>query len=182
MNVNLKTHCLNDVKFVASPNFGDRLSEQDISLVVIHGISLPPNKFGGNGVEQLFCNKLNPNEHPYYQKIYQLKVSAHLFIKRTGDIIQFVPFSKKAWHAGQSMFDGRCACNDFSIGIELEGTDELPYTEQQYSQLNKILAELRKAYPNITDVVGHSDIAPGRKTDPGDFFDWSIISGCAVSS
>lgn len=171
----LENHRLKNVKFIASPNFNQRQAEQDISLIVIHGISLPPRQFGGDGVEKLFCNQLNPNEHVYYQQIYQLKVSAHLYIKRTGEMIQFVPFNQRAWHAGQSEFEGRCACNDFSIGIELEGCDDIAYTDIQYRQLNQVIAVLKQHYPKIKNVVGHSDIAPGRKTDPGECFDWLKI-------
>lgn len=176
MNIKLENHRLNHVKFIASPNFDERKDEQDISLIVIHGISLPPNQFGGQGVEQLFCNQLDPNENAYYQQISQLKVSAHLYIKRTGEVIQFVPFNKRAWHAGQSEFKGRCACNEFSIGIELEGADDIPYTQEQYNQLNTVLSLLKSNYPNIQNVVGHSEISPGRKTDPGDSFDWGKVS------
>ncbi len=171
----LENHLLNNATFIASPNFDERQDEQDISLIVIHGISLPPNKFGGDGVKQLFCNQLNPNEHPYYQQIYQLKVSAHLFIKRTGEMIQFVPFNKRAWHAGKSVFSERCGCNDFSIGIELEGTDETPYTNEQYQQLSQVISLLKQHYLQIDSIVGHSDIAPGRKTDPGESFEWKRI-------
>ncbi len=175
MDINLEKSLLKNVNFIASPNQDERPDEKDISLIVIHGISLPPNKFGGDGVEQLFCNKLNPNEHEYYQQIHQLKVSAHLFIKRTGEVIQFVPFNKKSWHAGVSEIDGRSDCNDFSIGIELEGTDDIAYTDKQYLKLIEILKILKQNYPKITKIVGHSDISAGRKTDPGHSFDWSRI-------
>jgi len=159
--------------WVASPNCNERTSDE-ISLLVIHNISLPPGQFDTQAVERFFCNELDCSEHPYYQEIEGLEVSAHLLIERTGRVVQFVPFHKRAWHAGQSSFDGREQCNDFSIGIELEGTDDQPFTDQQYQQLANITQQLMSAYPLITSerITGHSDIAPGRKTDPGPCFDW----------
>ncbi|MDR2219268.1 MAG: 1,6-anhydro-N-acetylmuramyl-L-alanine amidase AmpD [Methylobacillus sp.] len=159
---------------IASPNCDARPAGMAVELVVIHNISLPPGEFGGDGVIQLFTNSLDPNEHSYYQEIHQLKVSSHFFIRRDGVLIQFVPCAQRAWHAGVSQWRGRERCNDFSIGIELEGDDHWPFEEAQYATLEKLLAALKAAYP-ITDVVGHSDIAPGRKTDPGAFFDWMRI-------
>ena len=155
-----------------SPNCDDRPDGASIDLLVIHNISLPPGEFGGCGVEALFTNSLNPADHPYYQTIQDIKVSAHFFIRRDGELIQFVPCLKRAWHAGLSYWRGRERCNDFSIGIELEGTDDLPFTNQQYSTLGRLTRVLVAAYP-IKDVVGHSDVSPGRKTDPGNCFDWA---------
>jgi AmpD protein len=156
-------------RFIASPNANTRPENSKINMLVIHGISLPEGKFGGEDVIHLFLNQLE------YMK--DLKVSSHLFIRRSGEIIQFVPFHLRAWHAGVSFFDGEKNCNDFSIGIELEGTDTLPYEEVQYQLLKDIIILLKKTYPDITDkrIVGHSDIAPGRKTDPGFAFEWSRI-------
>lgn len=157
-----------------SPNQSERPPGEAISLLVIHNISLPPGKFGTPCVEQLFCNSLDPDSHPYFWEIAHLKVSAHLFIARDGSLVQFVPFDRKAWHAGQSEFCGRSNCNDFSIGIELEGTDNDPFTDVQYAVLADVTMALMQAFPSLIleRIVGHSDIAPGRKTDPGPCFDW----------
>ena len=160
--------------FIASPNCDARAEGTPISLAVIHNISLPPEQYGGNGVVELFTNRLDPQAHPYYAEIHQLKVSSHFFIRRDGSLLQFVPCSQRAWHAGQSNWQGRERCNDFSVGIELEGSDVEAFERAQYSTLNSLLAALKLVYP-ITDVVGHSDIAPGRKTDPGPYFDWSQV-------
>ncbi len=162
-----------------SPNHDARPEAADISLIVVHGISLPPGEFGGPWVEDLFLNRLDPAAHPYFATIAGFKVSAHVVIYRDGRVVQFVPFSRRAWHAGQSCFQGRSACNDFSIGIELEGTDDQPYAEVQYRRLAAIVAALRAAYPAIAAdaVTGHSDIAPGRKTDPGPAFSWTKLAG-----
>ena len=159
---------------LASPNADPRPDKSDISLLVIHNISLPPGQFGGGHVAELFTNTLDPNTHPYFAEIANLKVSAHLLIDREGVVIQFVPFDQRAWHAGVSAFAGRPACNDFSIGIELEGTDTDPYTHLQYECLVKITQCLIAEYPALSSerVAGHSDIAPDRKTDPGPAFDW----------
>lgn len=177
MSIDNQSGKLRNASFIESPNCDERSSEKDINLIVVHGISLPPNEFGGDGVQQLFTNQLDPAEHPYYKSIHQLKVSAHAFIRRDGEIIQFVPFHKRAWHAGLSEYKGRCQCNDFSIGIELEGADDIPYTSSQYSALTSLINALWQAYPHIQkeDLVGHSDIAPGRKTDPGESFDWQKL-------
>ncbi|MBT5796012.1 MAG: 1,6-anhydro-N-acetylmuramyl-L-alanine amidase AmpD [Porticoccaceae bacterium] len=160
---------------LASPNADPRPDKSDISLLVIHNISLPPGQFGGGHVAELFTNTLDPNTHPYFAEIANLKVSAHLLIDREGVVIQFVPFDQRAWHAGVSAFAGRPACNDFSIGIELEGTDTDPYTHLQYECLVKTTQCLIAEYPalNSERVAGHSDIAPDRKTDPGPAFDWA---------
>jgi len=160
---------------IASPNYDERASGSLIELVVIHNISLPPGEFGGEGVIKLFTNRLDPAAHPYYREIHHLKVSSHFFIRRDGELIQFVPCDKRAWHAGVSQWQGRERCNDFSIGIELEGDDETPFEDAQYTTLNALLAILKQAYP-ITGITGHSDIAPGRKTDPGPCFDWHRVS------
>ena len=173
----IKKHWLTQVTKVTSPNFDDRPIETDISLIVIHCISLPPNQFGGDYINQLFCNQLDPEEHPYFKKIHQLNVSSHLLIRRCGEVVQYVPFNKRAWHAGASEYNGRQKCNDFSIGIELEGTEETKYTPKQYQQLNEVIKVLLAFYPSLfhPHICGHCDIAPERKTDPGKRFDWSTI-------
>lgn len=157
-----------------SPHFDKRPNKNDISLLVIHNISLPPSQFSGNYIEDFFMGKLAVNKHPYFQEIASLRVSSHLLIRRDGSIIQFVPFDERAWHAGESDFQGRSCCNDFSIGIELEGTDNIEFTEQQYSRLTDVTKIIMQTYPLIKSdrIVGHCDIAPGRKTDPGEMFDW----------
>lgn len=160
-----------------SPHCDERPEKVEIDMIVIHGITLPPGQFGTNFIEDFFCGKLDYSLHPYFLTIKDLRVSSHLLISRVGEITQFVPFSKRAWHAGQSIFQGRTNCNDFSIGIELEGTDDLPYEKEQYHQLAKVIKFLMKTYTKITPerIVGHSDIAPGRKTDPGPNFDWGYL-------
>jgi len=170
-----KEHRLEGARICDSPNFSDRLSEE-ISLLVIHNISLPPGQFGNNFVDQFFTNKLDPNKDPYFEEIYEMKVSSHLFIDREGLLTQFVPFDRAAWHAGVSEFKGRDNCNEFSIGIELEGTDDLEYSSNQYKTLIEVTKALMEAYPNISvsNIVGHKDIAPVRKTDPGEAFDWDL--------
>ncbi len=161
--------------FIESPNQDARPEGSQITLAVIHNISLPPGQYSGNGVIELFTNVLDASAHPYYTEIHQLKVSSHFFIRRDGELIQFVPCSQRAWHAGASNWQGRERCNDFSVGIELEGSDDEAFETVQYDVLNRLLTALKETYP-ITDVVGHSDIAPGRKTDPGPCFDWSRIN------
>ena len=156
---------------LASPNCDSRPLGTVIDLLVIHNISLPPGEFGGQAVEKLFTNTLDADAHPYYVQLKGVKVSAHFLIQRTGEIIQFVPCCKRAWHAGASAWHGRTACNDFSIGVELEGTDFLTFSDQQYAALIRLTRVLKRVYP-IREIVGHSDIAPGRKTDPGNEFDW----------
>ncbi len=174
------SYCINNegivvsARQIASPNYDDRMHDCVIDMVVIHNISLPPTEYGGNGIIALFTNQLDPNEHPYYQQIYTAKVSSHFLIRRDGELIQFVSCNKRAWHAGVSSWQDRERCNDFSVGIELEGSDFEPFEPEQYQVLNALLVSLKKAYP-IRHIVGHSDIAPGRKTDPGPFFDWSSI-------
>ncbi len=162
------------VRYVVSPNCDARPDGAPVDTLVIHSISLPPGQFGGPGVEQLFCNCLNPDEHPYYREISGIEVSAHFLIRRNGEIVQFVPLHQRAWHAGQSYCEGRTRANDFSIGIELEGTDDLPFEGAQYESLARLTDVIRRYYPAITreHIYGHGDIAPGRKTDPGPMFDW----------
>ena len=159
---------------IVSPNQDERPEGIAIELIVIHNISLPPGIFGGSGIIDLFTNQLNPANHPYYQEIYQLRVSSHFLIRRDGTLFQFVSSNQRAWHAGVSQWQGREKCNDFSIGIELEGTDDNAFDPEQYQVLNALIAAIKNHYP-IREIVGHSDIAPGRKTDPGLFFDWSQI-------
>lgn len=158
-------------RYVVSANCDERPPGEAITLLVIHGISLPPGEFGGDAIEQLFTNRLDCAAHPYYGALAGVRVSAHFLIRRTGALLQFVPCTKRAWHAGASVWRGRSACNDYSIGIELEGGDEVPYAEAQYRVLAELARALRAAYP-IADIVGHCDIAPERKTDPGPSFDW----------
>ena len=174
MKVN-REHRIENARVCDSPNFSDRLKEE-ISLLIIHNISLPPGQFGNNFVDQFFTNKLDPSDDLYFKEIYEMKVSSHLFIERKGAVTQFVPFNKVAWHAGVSEFKGRKNCNEFSIGIELEGTDDLEYTSNQYEILIEVTQAIMKAYPqiNLGNIVGHKDIAPTRKTDPGDSFDWDL--------
>lgn len=157
-----------------SPNCNERPDPADISLLVIHNISLPPGEYGTGCVQQFFCNELDCDAHPWFEEIRGLEVSAHLLIERDGRVTQFVSFLERAWHAGVSAFCGREGCNDFSIGIELEGCDTEAYTDAQYASLTAITGELMNAYPAITRgrITGHADIAPGRKTDPGPAFDW----------
>ena len=157
-------------EYIPSPNCDDR-PVGAIELLVIHNISLPPGEFGGDGVKQLFTNSLDSTAHPYYATIAGLKVSAHFFVRRDGRIIQFVPCLKRAWHAGESCWQSKLRCNDFSIGIELEGSDDVPFTDAQYDALNRLSIALRVAYPACR-IAGHSDISPNRKTDPGPYFDW----------
>ena len=159
------------VPFVASPNFDERPAGLTIDLLVVHAISLPPGEYGGPGIADLFLNRLDPHGHPYYAGLSGLRVSAHFVIYRDGSLVQFVACAKRAWHAGVSSWGGRGRCNDFSIGVELEGCDEGPFEPAQYVRLAELTRVLRAAYP-IASIAGHSDIAPGRKTDPGPNFDW----------
>lgn len=167
---------MTDVRHVRSPNCDARPEGVEPELIVVHGISLPPGEFGGPWVDRLFTGTLPPDAHPYFAQVASLRVSAHLFIGRDGSVTQYVGFRERAWHAGQSSYEGRPACNDFSIGIELEGTDTLAYEPAQYRTLAECVAVLCRAYPGLSParVVGHSDIAPGRKTDPGPCFDWGL--------
>jgi AmpD protein len=159
---------------IASPNCDDRPDGESITLIVIHSISLPPGEFGGDAIAALFTNTLDCAAHPYYDSLRNIRVSAHFLIQRAGDVVQFVPCGRRAWHAGVSCYAGRERCNDFSVGIELEGAEGVAYTEPQYKMLAVLVEALRARYP-ITDIVGHSDIAPGRKTDPGPSFDWQRL-------
>ena len=157
-----------------SPNQDDRPEGAEPDLIILHGISLPPGEFGGPQIEAFFTNSLDCSAHPYFATLDGVKVSAHLLLRRDGELVQFVPFARRAWHAGESEFRGAGCCNDFSIGIELEGTDDLPYTDEQYRHLSAVIAAISASYPRITPrrIAAHSDIAPGRKTDPGPAFDW----------
>jgi len=162
------------VRRVLSPNCDERPGSGAISLIVVHGISLPPGEYGGPWIDDFFTNRLDASAHPYFKEIINLRVSSHLLIRRDGELVQYVPFSRRAWHAGRSCYRQREACNDFSIGIELEGQDDVPYEPAQYRQLADVVRALRAYYPDIgaQDIVGHADIAPDRKTDPGPAFDW----------
>jgi AmpD protein len=162
------------VRQVLSPHFDARPAGVLPELIVVHGISLPPGEFGGPWIDRLFTGGLPPDVHPYFHDIARVRVSAHALIRRDGVIVQYVPFGQRAWHAGQSHYRGRAACNDFSIGIELEGTDDTPYADPQYDQLGALVEALLATYPSLSSdhIVGHSDVAPGRKTDPGPSFDW----------
>lgn len=174
MRVDTRTGLLDDAVQVPSPNYDARPAGMDIELLVIHGISLPPGEFGGPYIDALFTNTLDARIHPYFQTIHAARVSAHALIRRDGTVIQYVPFHLRAWHAGESCFGARTRCNDFSIGIELEGCDDVPYEAAQYMALADVARALLAAYPGLNParVVGHCDIAPGRKTDPGPSFDW----------
>ena len=159
------------MRIVDSPNQDQRPAGVEISLVVIHSISLPPGEFGGDAIERLFTNRLDPAAHPYFESIAHLRVSSHFLVRRDGALLRFVPVERRAWHAGASSWRGRSRCNDFSVGIELEGADEAPFEDAQYAALAALLAQLRAALP-LRAIAGHSEIAPGRKTDPGPRFDW----------
>jgi AmpD protein len=172
---------------IASPNHDARPPGTEADLIVVHGISLPPGEFGGPWIDRLFTNALPPLAHPYFAEVASLRVSSHLVIKRNGAVTQYVKFTDRAWHAGKSSYCGREACNDFSIGVELEGTDTLAYEDAQYAALAEAVAALCAAYPRLSPqrLVGHSDIAPGRKTDPGSAFDWTLarrLIAAAVSA
>ena len=168
------TGLLAGVRQVLSPHCDARPAGTVPELLVVHGISLPPGEFGGPWIDRLFTGTLSPEAHPYFREIAATRVSAHALIRRDGAIVQYVPFGERAWHAGASQYRGRGSCNDFSIGVELEGTDDTPYAEAQYQQLAALAAALLAAYASLSSehIVGHSDIAPGRKTDPGAAFDW----------
>jgi AmpD protein len=160
------------IRFIPSPNCDARPAGCAIDLLVIHHISLPPGEFGGNGIVDLFTNRLDPAAHPFYASIAGTKVSAHFLVRRDGGLIQFVPCAMRAWHAGESAWKGRARCNDFSVGIEVEGSGKVSFTDAQYERLARLTRALRARYP-IADIAGHSDIAPGRKSDPGPLFDWA---------
>jgi AmpD protein len=173
-SVDTRSGLIRPARECLSPNQDARPDGAQPELIVIHGISLPPGEFGGDAIEQLFRNRLDWDAHPYFREIRGLEVSAHLLIRRDGELLQFVPFTRRAWHAGASYFRDRQVCNDFSIGIELEGTDDTPYDDRQYEVLVAVVRALTRAYPGLSPrrVAAHSDIAPGRKTDPGPAFDW----------
>jgi AmpD protein len=167
------------VEVFRSPNYDSRPDNAPIKLVVVHGISLPPGEYGGGHIQQFFCNNLDTGLHPYFEEICGMTVSAHCLVERDGNILQFVSFEDRAWHAGESQWCGETACNNFSVGIELEGCDDEAYTGAQYLSLAVLVRALRSHYPQIADdaITGHSDIAPGRKTDPGPAFDWDRLKG-----
>lgn len=169
---------LQSVELFRSPNFDSRPDNAQIRLIVVHGISLPPGEYGGGHIQQFFCNNLDTQQHPYFEEICSLTVSAHCLVERDGNIVQFVSFQDRAWHAGESQWRGETTCNDFSTGIELEGCDDDAYTEAQYASLASLVRALRSRYPLIAAdaITGHSDIAPGRKTDPGPAFDWDRLN------
>ena len=177
MKVDLASGYLDSAQRRLSPNCDERPADAVISLIVIHNISLPPGEFGGPWIDALFTNTLPPSAHPYFATIHYLQVSAHLLIRRDGEIIQYVPFHRRAWHAGQSCYEGRERCNDFSIGVELEGSDDVAYEPSQYQALTQVINALFEVYPELspTRIAGHCDIAPERKTDPGPAFDWSYL-------
>ena len=187
MQVDLESGLMRNARQVASPNYDARPDGAEAELIVVHGISLPPGEFGGPWIERLFMNTLPLDVHPYFAEIGELRVSSHLLVARDGALTQFVKFTDRAWHAGQSSYHGRAACNDFSIGVELEGLDTLAYEDAQYDTLAEVVAALCDAYPRLSPerLVGHSDISPGRKTDPGPAFDWErarrgIGAACAA--
>ncbi len=179
MKIDKTSGCLTTATQLTSPNCDARPDPDDISGIVIHNISLPPSQFGGSWIADLFLNQLDTNAHPYFAEIADLKVSSHLLIRRDGEIQQFVPFHQRAWHAGKSCWDGRECCNDFTIGIELEGDDFSAFERVQYQQLATVIKLLLQTYPNLSAerIVGHEHISPGRKTDPGPFFDWQLLQG-----
>ncbi|HUO66704.1 MAG TPA: 1,6-anhydro-N-acetylmuramyl-L-alanine amidase AmpD [Gammaproteobacteria bacterium] len=175
--VDPETGWLEGVRRVESPNSDERPPETTLDLIVVHGISLPPGRFGEGWIDRFFQNELPATADPYFATIAELKVSAHALVARDGSLTQYVSFNRRAWHAGRSVYCGRSACNDFSVGIELEGADDIPYTRPQYEKLAALVRALRRAYPSLrgADIVGHSDIAPGRKSDPGTAFDWKAL-------
>jgi N-acetyl-anhydromuramoyl-L-alanine amidase len=188
VQVDIESGLLRGVRQIASPNCDSRPAGIEPELIVVHGISLPPGEFGGPWIDRLFTNALPPEAHPYFAEVASMRVSSHLGIRRDGAITQYVSFKQRAWHAGQSSYNGREACNDFSVGVELEGTDTLAYDVLQYQALADVVAALCAAYPKLAParLVGHSDIAPGRKTDPGQAFDWPyarrlIAAACATT-
>jgi len=176
LQIDIDSGLLRGANYVMSPNCDARPAGIEMDLIVVHGISMPPGEFGGPWIERLFTNSLPAEQHEYFAQLGPLRVSSHLVVARGGDVTQYVKFTDRAWHAGVSRFEGREACNDFSVGVELEGTDDLPYETAQYRVLAEIVAALCAAYPSLSPkrVVGHSDIAPGRKTDPGPAFDWPL--------
>jgi N-acetyl-anhydromuramoyl-L-alanine amidase len=176
-DLDVRSGLLSTARQVASPNCDDRPAALSPELIVVHGISLPPGEFGGPWIDALFTNTLPPDAHPYFAEVASLKVSAHVLVRRDGELVQYVPFQRRAWHAGVSSWRGRERCNDFSVGIEVEGTDASAYEHAQYEALARLVAVLCRAYPTLLPdrMVGHSDIAPGRKSDPGIAFDWPLL-------
>jgi AmpD protein len=174
LQVDLKSGLMRGARQIDSPNHDSRPTGVEVDLIVVHGISLPPGDFGGPWIDSLFTNALPAEAHPYFSEVGSLRVSSHLVVARNGAVTQYVAFTERAWHAGKSVYRGREACNDFSMGVELEGTDTLPYEDAQYDAFAAVVAALCDAYPRLSPhrMVGHSDIAPGRKTDPGPAFDW----------
>ena len=167
------------MRIVESPNQDERPAGTEISLVILHSISLPPGQYGGDAIERLFTNRLERQAHPYFEEIFELRVSSHFLIRRGGEGVQFVPVERRAWHAGASSWRGRARCNDFSVGIELEGTEDDAFTDAQYRGLTRLIRDLQKQHP-IRDIAAHSEVAPGRKTDPGAGFDWArLLAGLA---
>lgn len=183
MTFTIQDGWLENVRYMPSPNCDDRPAGTDINLIVVHNISLPPGEFGGPWIDALFTNTLPPDANPYFREIHALEVSSHALIRRTGEIVQYVPFHLRAWHAGASEYQGMPRCNDFSIGIELEGTDTQPYEDVQYDVLAQLVRSLIRHYPGLnTDrIAGHCDIAPARKTDPGPAFDWTRFRGTLMA-
>ncbi len=164
------------MRIVDSPNHDERPPGSEITLVVLHSISLPLGEYGGDGIERLFTNCLDPAAHPYFREVCGLKVSAHFLVRRDGEVVRFVPVERRAWHAGASSWRGRSRCNDFSVGIELEGAEDDAFAPAQYLSLVSLIKQLRTRFP-IRDIAAHSDVAPGRKTDPGARFDWARLLG-----
>ncbi len=177
LTIDPESGLIREARQVPSPNQDERPKACEPELIVIHGISLPPGEFGGPWIDALFTNCLDSQQHPCFHEVARMEVSSHLMIRRDGELVQYVSLWKRAWHAGQSCHEGRERCNDFSVGIELEGTDDVPYTDEQYDVLYKTIVGLRKSIPSLSGapVVGHSDISPGRKTDPGPLFDWTRL-------
>jgi len=179
----ISDHWLRPAEHISSPNCDARPDEATLDLIVIHNISLPPKQYGNGYIQQFFCNELDCQRHPYFLEIKDLRVSAHLLIQRNGAVTQFVPFDKRAWHAGESNYKGRTVCNNFSIGIELEGADDEPYADNQYHTLTGVVRCLLHRYDGLSAeaIVGHSDIAPNRKTDPGPAFDWQRFRSALIA-
>ena len=177
IHIDVESGLIEEARQVSSLNFDERPADCCVDLIIVHGISLPPGEFGGDGIDQLFTNSIDPAEHPFFCEIVDLRVSSHLLIRRDGELVQYVPLTKRAWHAGDSCYQERRQCNNFSIGIELEGTDDIPYTDVQYEVLGLTIQALRSAYRSLADapVVGHCDVSAGRKTDPGPAFDWKRL-------
>ncbi len=174
MDIDTHSGLLKGVRYVPSPNCDARPADARIEVLIVHAISLPPGEFGGSAIDRLFCNALEAREHPYYEELCELHVSAHVLIRRDGELTQFVPFHMRAWHAGESLCEGRARVNDFSIGVELEGCDDTPFEGVQYEALTTLTKALMRTYPALTRqrIYGHCHIAPQRKTDPGPCFDW----------